>query len=161
MDTQAQEKGDVTTATDTTAKRHRATKEEMASREESVLRAIGSEDEPVTIKFVMEHTGLSHIRASTLVRRLIDEGKIDVVGKNGRELLLRPGSGQPKVNASTVTVRELPSVDAEDVLRQLHIGLGNELRVAGLHLVEGAKPIIDLRTPDGATLRVTTVNNAA
>lgn len=154
------------TTTPAKPKRQRATKEEMAKREQDILRAISSEDEPVTIEFVMKRTGLSQIRAATLIRRLTDEGKVEVVGKRGRQLLLRPGSGQPQPKVvekqPTVTgVRELSSVDVNDVLAQLHIGLGNELRVAGLHLIEGSKPVIDLRTRDGATLRVTVVNNAA
>lgn len=151
-----------------TGKRQRASREEMNARKDQVVSFIASRPNaaPSTIGEVMSATGLSQIKASTLIRDLTEEGRVQVIGKDGRKLLLRPGNGvrQEKEAAKAVArqmPQQLPAADINSILTQIHVGLGGALRVAGFHIVEGEQPTIDLKTEDGETLRVAVVSDGA
>jgi len=155
----------------TDGRRNRATRSEMSNREDRVVDLLSGADGLVTIKEVQEELGLPYPATASLVQRMVESRKIVIAGRDKRSYLLTvnnrteiPERTHEEEGTTLTKVRKpqthnLSSVDINTVLSQLHIGLGGELKVSGFHIIEGERPVIDLRSPNGDLLSVTVLSN--
>jgi predicted transcriptional regulator len=125
------------------AKRYRATQLEMENRVTDVITTVKTSKRPLGINEIATEVGIDYTRAASLIRYLIAEGKLSIVGREGRKILV----GMP-------TMQEVKSLTHG----HLDFALGDSLQVVGLHLQINAKPKIEVRSPNGKTIMVTIPN---
>lgn len=146
------------------------------AREEAIHKLLSSRSVPATLPEIAFVIGLSYPVAAAVLRRLVQEGKVNQVGRDGRRVLFmwnesygedeptpqdelnEPDTGERAdvIDLRTAAPAELPSVAINSVLRQIH--LGKELEVIGFHLEAGdPQPLIDLRSHDGEVVTVSLV----
>lgn len=161
--------------------RPRASRYEMTEREEKVMK-LGARRDTFTIGEIQQELNIPYTRAAAVAASLLEHGKLEISGREDRQYKLKLKAQQPARKTPVATpppveepglqeeaevtqdealmpeIKHLENVAVEDILTQLHIGLGGELKVTGFHIVEGKPPSIDLRTPDGETLNVAIIS---
>lgn len=146
-----------------TDKRHRATAVEMEERKQRAVEVAKNSASPVTQDQIRIALGLTPPNTVALVRSLIDEGRLQMAGKNGRRLLLKVGRKAKATAPATTPDASTPktpkpratALNVNDILSQLHIGA--EYEMIGLQVKKDSGITIDLvekSVPGGRVLTV-------
>lgn len=123
------------------SKSARATKAQMASRQQEVLNFLKKNDN-ADLYQLAKAMKLTNPQVLTLITTLQKNGRIERAGRDGRRIVYR--IAQPKVSVVDITPKT-PPVPANSVNLPVH--LGELLEVVGIHITDqGVK--VELRDDD-------------
>lgn len=126
-------------------RRPRATQEEMAERRSFVLSRL--EDGAKSIKEIFDGEDISYHQIQTILRRMVEDGEIVQVGKDGREVLFAKNDAMEFAQVPPQRVRHLKPIPFDEIVETVH--MGEQLRVVRMALSDddGEELRIGLKIP--------------